>query len=336
MFLDIIIPQYLEKDDKIDLLLSSINRQRGVDFNEIGIIMINDFSDVKISKELLKKYKNLNITYLFNEKNLGSGLTRQRGIDFSNAKYITFVDADDELYGDDGLYMILSCLKDTNADVVQASYVSQAINNNKVEEKIHDADYTSASLHAKFIKRSFLIENNIRFSDKLGCHFEDSYFSIILTAVKFNQKITYNIDYPIYLWKYNADSLTRGTDRASYYEKHFKEFMLCPTLVYDFIKDKEKEFAQMFFQKALIDIYVVLELLNGSEFTKIRKNYEKDFVELISKNRNIYYNVKRNDFLKLFQQEKKWYIKYLNIRKDILDILEFLNDSNILLEFEEE
>ena len=53
MFLDIIIPQYLEKDDKIDLLLSSINRQRGVDFNEIGIIIINDFSDVKISKELL-------------------------------------------------------------------------------------------------------------------------------------------------------------------------------------------------------------------------------------------------------------------------------------------
>lgn len=334
MFLDIIIPQYLEKDDKLDRLLSSINRQRGVDFNEIGIIMINDFSDVKISNSLFDKYKNLNITYLLNDRNLGPGLTRQRGIDYSKADYITFVDADDELYGDTGLYMILSCLKETRADIVQGAYISK----NKNEEKHYDADYTSAALHAKFIKRSFLVENNIRFSDKLGCHFEDSYFSIILTAIKFNNKLTYNINYPVYQWNYNLDSITRGSDKLTYYAKHFSDYMLCPTLVYDFIKDKEEEFASMFMKKALIDIYIILEsdVFNRPDFTKIRKNYEKDFVELVSKSVNLYYNVKRNDFLKLFQQEKEWLVKYLNMKNNILDILQFLNDNNISLEFKEE
>lgn len=334
MFLDIIIPQYLEKDDKIDSLLSSINKQRGVDFNEIGIIIINDFSDVKISNSLFDKYKNLNIVYLLNDKNVGPGLTRQRGIDYSKADYVTFIDADDELYGDTGLYMMLSCLKETNADIVQGAYISQNIG----EEKLHDADYTSASLHAKFIKRSFLIENGIRFSPKLGCHFEDSYFSIVLTAIRFNNKLTYNINYPVYLWKNNLNSITRESDKLTYYANHFADYMLCPTLVYDFLKDKEKEFALMFMQKALIDIYVILksDVFNKPNFTKIRKNYEKDFLELILKNVNIYYNVTRNDFLRLFQHEKERLVKYLNMNDNILDILQFLNDKNISLEFKGE
>ena len=67
-FLDIIIPQYKEDDQVLDKLLSSINEQRNVDFNEIGIILINDCSNVKISKELIASYPKLRIDYLRNEK----------------------------------------------------------------------------------------------------------------------------------------------------------------------------------------------------------------------------------------------------------------------------
>ena len=337
-FLDIIICQYLEDDNIIDNLFSSINKQKFVDFSEIGIILINDCSNVIISDELIKKYSNLNITYLKNDKNVGPGITRQNGVDYSEAKYVTFVDADDELYGDNGLRMVIGCLKDTDADLVAASYIGQRKGNNKLIEKTYEANYTSASLHAKFIKRSFLVENNVRFSDKLSCHFEDSYFSIILTAMKFNEKVTYNINYPIYYWKDNENSITRKKDNIHYYARHFSDFILCPNLVYDFLKDKEPKFAEMFYQNALIDIYVILEsdIFNDKSLTKIKKEYEKEFLDLVLKNKNLYYNKTKDDFYKLFLNEKNWYIDYLNIKDNIVNIFDFLNDNNISMTFKED
>lgn len=337
-FLDIIIPQYKEDDQVLDKLLSSINEQRNVDFNEIGIILINDCSNVKISKELIASYPKLRIDYLRNEKNIGPGLTRQYGIDHSNAKYVTFVDADDELYNDAGLQLIIGCLKETNADLVQGAYIGQRLVNGLIEDKKYDADYTSASLHAKFIKRDFLIKNNIRFSDKLGSHFEDSYFSIILTAIILNEKNVINVDYPIYYWKYNENSITRKCDDVHYYARHFDAFVLCPILVYDFLKDKEPLFAEMFLQKALIDIYVVLEsdVFKNSKLSKIKENYEKELIELVLKYKDLYYNVKKEDFFRLFLKEKNWYLGYLNIRDNIKDISYFLKDNNIFLKFKEE
>ncbi len=77
MFLDIIIPQYAEDEMLIKKALDSIGDQLGVDFSEIGIIIINDCSNKIISDSFLANYTKLNITYLKNEKNMGAGLSRQ-------------------------------------------------------------------------------------------------------------------------------------------------------------------------------------------------------------------------------------------------------------------
>lgn len=56
MKLQILIPQYQETDEIIKPLLDSIALQQSVDLNEVGVIITNDGSDVKLSEDLLNSY----------------------------------------------------------------------------------------------------------------------------------------------------------------------------------------------------------------------------------------------------------------------------------------
>ena len=66
MLLDIIIPQYKESSNLIKRALDSISCQLGVDFKEIGIIMINDHSDVLVSDEFKTLVKDKSIDEVYN------------------------------------------------------------------------------------------------------------------------------------------------------------------------------------------------------------------------------------------------------------------------------
>ena len=92
--LDIIIPQYNENDEMVSQLLDSINMQKGIDFNDINIVIINDCSNVLLSTELFYNYPKLKVKYLKMEKNSGPGVTRQFGVDNTKSPYVTFIDAD--------------------------------------------------------------------------------------------------------------------------------------------------------------------------------------------------------------------------------------------------
>ena len=56
MTLDILVPQYKETDAVIKPLLDSIALQQLVYFDDIGVIIVNDGSDVFLSEELLNNY----------------------------------------------------------------------------------------------------------------------------------------------------------------------------------------------------------------------------------------------------------------------------------------
>ena len=112
--LDIIIPQYMEDEHTIKNLLDSIMNQKNIDFNDIQVTIINDASTCILSNEFLMNYEKLNIIYLRNDKNLGPGLTRQRGIDSTDEPFIMFMDADDEYINSNVLSRILDYLKKYN------------------------------------------------------------------------------------------------------------------------------------------------------------------------------------------------------------------------------
>ncbi len=88
----VIIPYY-KKIRYINKSISSVLEQT---YPKIEIIIIYDDEDKFELDFLTKQYKSNNkIKIINNEQNIGAGLSRNKGIKYSNGKYICFLDADD-------------------------------------------------------------------------------------------------------------------------------------------------------------------------------------------------------------------------------------------------
>ena len=88
----IIIPYYRKKSF-FEKTIDSINSQTYKNFEIILIYDDNNRSDLLFVKKVLKKIKNKKI--IVNKKNLGVGISRNRGINKSKGKFLSFIDADD-------------------------------------------------------------------------------------------------------------------------------------------------------------------------------------------------------------------------------------------------
>lgn len=273
-FLDIIIPQYKETDDIIDSLLASISTQSDVDQSLIGVIIVNDGSDILISDEELGKYPNLNITYLKNEVNLGQGLTEQKGLDYSEAEYVTFIDSDDE-FVKGALSKVIKVLKENNFDILLSWFIEQLYNDGKYSYYIHKNDLYNF-LHGVFIKRQYLYDHHIAFNDRIR-YCEDSYFTKILFMTSENHPI---LNTPTYLWKYNPNSFMRGT--ANVISKTYDDTFMCTVDVYDFIMkaNPNKVENKYFLMSSVFDLFIKQK----SQYfnLKPKKKYEDDLYNLFT------------------------------------------------------
>lgn len=276
MKLDIIVPQFNEEENYIRRLLDSIKRQKYVDLNDVRIVFVNGHSNKLPGNYIFDDYRELNVKLLIDEENRGPGYSRQHGVDLSDAEYITFIDCDDELYGDETLYIILSCINDANPDIIfTASYRERTIDGELYIKKIVNSEI-KASLHGKFIKRDFLNRRNIRFHEKIW-DYEDSYFNTILyneiVEAKANE---IHLDYVTYLWKENNDSVTLRKRKYDYVVDTFDKYLECPILTYEELEKRNSNAKDEYIKNALISCYVVLEsnLFDYKELMDKRMEYE--------------------------------------------------------------
>ena len=105
LFIFLIFPILFTKSIKISLIILIYNAEKYLSdclesiinqtFRDIEIICINDGSTDKselIIKEYAKKDKRI---FLYNQKNLGAGAARDKGVELSKGEYISFIDSDD-------------------------------------------------------------------------------------------------------------------------------------------------------------------------------------------------------------------------------------------------
>ena len=200
MKLQILVPQYRETDEVIKPLLDSIAIQQNVDFDEIGVIICNDGSDIFLTDEFLKSYP-FRIDY-YKEPHGGVSATRNACLDHAKAEYVMFCDIDDMFYNACGLWILFREME-IGFDSLISNFVEETRVNGEVEYVNHEMD--STFVHGKVHKRKYLTKNKIRFNDNLTIH-EDSYFNILC------QNLSQNVKYcqsPFYLWKWRDESVCR-------------------------------------------------------------------------------------------------------------------------------
>lgn len=204
MKLQILVPQYEETDEVLKPLLDSIMVQQSVDLeNEVGVIIVNDGSDVFLSDDFINSYP-FEIKY-FKEQHRGVSGTRNACFDHATADYVMFCDADDMFCNVCGLYIIFNEIENGGFDSLVSVFMEESHmpDTGKVIYLNHEMD--STFVHGKVHRRQYLLDQHIRWNQSLTIH-EDSFFNIQC------QNLSENVKYcpmPFYLWKWRDDSVCR-------------------------------------------------------------------------------------------------------------------------------
>jgi len=273
MKLQILVPQYEETDEIVKPLLDSIALQQNVDLkNDVGVIITNDGTDVHLSDELINGYP-FKIDYYLNDHK-GVSATRNACLDQATADYVMFCDADDMFYNMCGMWILFREMDINQFDALMSSFIEETRDpsNNGIVYVNHDQD--STFVHGKVYRRQYLIDNKIRWNDKLTIH-EDSYFNCLAqrctAEVKFCQT-------PFYLWKWRDDSVCRHDPK--YILKTYNNMLDSSTaLCKEFIRRRMVDQATFYSTSMIYDAYFTMnkeEWLN-QENQKYRRKTEKRF-----------------------------------------------------------
>lgn len=274
MKLQILIPQYKETEEVIAPLLKSIEIQQGIDVeNDVGVIICNDGSDVKLSREFLDSFP-FRVEYI-QQEHKGVSAARNACLDHATADYVMWCDADDMFLNVCGLYIVFREME--NGFNAFSSIFVEETRDPKTHETVYiNRQQDMTFVHGKVYRRKYLLKNNIRFNDSLTIH-EDSYFNCLA------QRLAGEVKYcqtPFYLWKWRDDSVCRHDPK--YILKTYTNMLDSNTaLVQEFLDRGRSQDAQYYATSMIYDAYYMMnkdEWLN-QENQDYRNKTEKRFKE---------------------------------------------------------
>lgn len=284
MKLQILVPQYKETDEIIKPLLDSIEVQQNVDLaHEVGVIIVNDGTNVHLSDALFERYS-FPIEYHLRE-HAGVSATRNAALDLATADYVMFCDADDMFFNACGLYIVFREMEGKGFDSLVSAFVEESRHPETKEPVYINHDMDSTFVHGKIHRRKYLLDNNIRWNDKLTIH-EDSYFNCMA------QRLAHELKYSqtaFYLWKWRDASVCRHDPK--YILKTYNNMLDSnDALVQQFIDRDRKQDAQFYAVSMIYDAYFTMnkdEWLN-QENHEYRMATEKRFAAYWQKYKHLH------------------------------------------------
>ena len=172
MLISFIVPVY-NVERYLSACLDSILNQ-GIDKDDFEIIIVEDCStdgSLQICKDYSCNYNN--IILIENDKNIGLGLTRNKGMACARGEYIHFIDSDDYLFPNSIQELLSLDLIKQSPDIIRfeiSSTTNISRGQNKIIYKGKYNEYCNPtpglSVWRYWFKRSFLIENNLYSTDK--------------------------------------------------------------------------------------------------------------------------------------------------------------------------
>lgn len=270
--LSIIIPSY-NSNKNLEKLISNLQV-----ISNIEIIVIDDCGDENIYDVCAESQK-LKLIRL--DKNSGAGVARNVGLEHSSACFVMFVDADDDILVPE-LQKVIKDLVYSTSDILFFKPISHTLERDSVSNrhlryeilidrylKFH-SDAILYKYHvpwSKIFKRSFLIENNIKFENVSASN--DVMFSLNSAILAKNIAVSNDSFYSV--CSHNSgltkqDSVQRLLDRIGVVLRY---------------NSKLKTHSKLKYRTCLIPLLYRLLKLNKHEFIKEIRSFKFQYYDLI-------------------------------------------------------
>ena len=222
----VVMPTYKREWRYVFRALESLEKQS---YKKTEIIVIDDSPEDYLLRESIKQnmfdyaQKNKNVRFLINEKNMGGSLARNKGIDYSNGEYITFLDDDDE-YLPDKIKNQVEYMEETQCDL---SFEDMKMYN----EKGNVVDYrTHRDINA--LDNKELLKYHLKYHmtgtptfmfrasalKKIG-GFDDANmgqeFYLMFKAIKNNLDIRYIHICDVKIYKHSGEGISQGKNKIT-------------------------------------------------------------------------------------------------------------------------
>ena len=292
MKLQILIPHYKEEPQEITPLLDSIAIQQSVDFSEIGVIIAYDGEESTALPEEEWKRKYPFLMEFLHLSHCGVSATRNAALDEAIADYVMFCDADDMFCHVCGFHIIFNEME-KGFDTLTSMFIEETRFPSLDKPVYINHEVDSTFVHGKVHRRSYLIENNIRFNPKLTIH-EDSYFNILA------QNLTTDGKYcptAFYLWKWRKASVCRHD--KDYILKTYNNLLDSnDALVDQFIERGKKDKAMLYTGLMIFDAYYTMNKKQWMDKTN------KQYRDSVEKRFSQYYKKHKTDWQNLDEKER--------------------------------
>lgn len=238
---------------------------------EFFITIIQDCDGEDYSDIISEYKKRLHIHFLKNEKNIGAGETRQRGIDISDKfDYIMFLDVDDIL-NPRAVELLYTFSKSNFADVTTSKII--------VEKKhgkgfILQGRQANTWLHGKIYRTQYLKDNNISFFKGIRYN-EDVSFNLL--ALHLSKKI-YFLDEETYIWRDYKKSITRNNN-GDFNTKSTWQYLVGYAQGLKILLDKNKMTKDLAVT-GLMSLYAQAQILRE---TQSETNKENEYMSILLK-----------------------------------------------------
>lgn len=217
--LDIVITHYKEPYEVGEKLLRMIGLQRGIDFSDIRVTVVNDGGN------RLPDEKLADMGYPIEQLDIphgGISAARNAGIDHATEPWIMFCDFDDNYTSIYSLEQIMNVLPKADMDMLWTKLLVDDTLTAKGRIYYSQPLQRFVFCHGKVYRTKFLRDSGIRFDESLSFN-EDSLFNAVIIARTPYQRIgEIKGEFPIYTWIRRESSVTNSgrDDEAEY--GHFR------------------------------------------------------------------------------------------------------------------
>lgn len=279
--ISLVVTHYKEPWDIVKPLFDSIQDQYGIDLeNELEVVFVND------SDKLGFEFPDYSFpVVVIDEGHHGVSAARNIGLDKSTGDYVMFCDCDDRFISPFAMHLYKQQIG--KYDIIKTPFIEDQMIDGQLRLFRHEKDVSF--VHGKLYRRQFLIDNKIRFNEKLTIH-EDGYFNVIAGILAGGSQ--YEMSLAVYLWKYNAESVVRK-DKELFIYKTYNNLMDCRIAICRELR--ERELLEHYFPsviKTVMDSYYDFqkpdalkpenkELIESAEkaFARFYKEFREDYTE---------------------------------------------------------